>query len=222
MSGWRNSSAGIWSRFFERLAWAGREEEREIEIEWRHALPLKMCNIPPTHFTPQGRKGKEFLADPPRSILLSSTPPLSSSHMAAVINHRIFEPLKAQCARTRAFRKTIIIGFREVSRSPLNLLDSLYLMQAACVMEKQGKEEETQNHKMLVKKKKFEKNIAKCAKAPGERPSSSRRNFYLLIYFFRFVQDSSTSGQWEYSISFFCLFSLIRAMVVVSNHRTCK
>lgn len=127
--------------------------EREREREWRHALLGKMCSVPPTHSTPPGRKGKEFLVDffPPVSCFLPPLPSyLSCSHLAAAIHHRISEPFKAQCAGMRAFRKASIIGFREVTRSLLNLLDSPSLVQAACTMERQGKEERRRGEKKIL------------------------------------------------------------------------
>lgn len=106
-----------------------------------------------TLHAPRGRKGKECLVDffPPVSCFLPPLPSyLSCSHLAAAIHHRISEPFKAQCAGMRAFRKASIIGFREVTRSLLNLLDSPSLVQAACTMERQGKEERRRGEKKIL------------------------------------------------------------------------
>lgn len=130
--------------------------EKGREREWRHALLGKMCSVPPTHSTPRGRKGKEFLVDffPPVSCFLPPLPSyLSCSHLAVAIHHRISEPFKAQCAGMRAFRKASIIGFREVARSLLNLLDSPSLVQAACTMERQGKEERRRGEKEIPRRR---------------------------------------------------------------------
>lgn len=126
----------------------GRGERKRERVETRFIG--KMCSVPPTHSMPRGRKGKEFLVDffPPVSCFLPPLPSyLSCSHLAAAIHHRISEPFKAQCAGMRAFRKASIIGFREVARSLLNLLDSPSLVQAACTMERQGKEERRRGEK---------------------------------------------------------------------------
>lgn len=69
-------------------------------------LARETYSTPPTHSTPRGSKGKEFLLDFSLSVSCFLHPPppprLSSSHLVVVIHHGISKPFKASAQKMKA------------------------------------------------------------------------------------------------------------------------
>lgn len=112
----------------------GREEIR---------LPEKRTVLHQHTERPEGVKAKNsswiFLFSLSLSRFLALPPPrLSPPHLVVVIHHGISKPFKAPAQKWR-LRSPCIIAFREVPPSLLNLLDSLSLAVAVCMIKRQGK-----------------------------------------------------------------------------------
>ena len=111
----------------------GREEIR---------LPEKRTVLHQHTERPEGVKAKNsswiFLFSLLLSRFLALPPCLSPPHLVVVIHHGISKPFKASAQEWR-LRSPCIIAFREVPPSLLNLLDSLSLAVAVCMIKRQGK-----------------------------------------------------------------------------------